>query len=56
MTEKRTMGEILEQLARDLEPVDDIHRAMAARMYGVPVERVTPEQRSRAKDSNYALA
>ncbi|RMG32099.1 MAG: DNA polymerase I [Bacteroidetes bacterium] len=33
----------------------DIHRATAARVFGVPPEEVTPEQRSRAKTVNFGI-
>jgi DNA polymerase-1 len=34
----------------------DVHRATAARVFGVPEDEVTPEQRSRAKMVSYGLA
>jgi len=34
----------------------DVHRATAARVFGVPEEAVSPEQRSRAKMVSYGLA
>lgn len=34
----------------------DIHREKAAKIFGVPEEKVTPEQRRYAKTLNYALA
>lgn len=33
----------------------DIHRIVAAEVFGVPVEAVTPEQRSRAKTVNFGI-
>jgi len=33
----------------------DIHRTVAAEVFGVPVEQVTPEQRARAKTVNFGI-
>lgn len=35
---------------------EDLHRTMAAMVFGVPVDEVTPEQRSRIKATSYGLA
>ncbi|MDR2428281.1 MAG: DNA polymerase I [Candidatus Margulisbacteria bacterium] len=34
----------------------DIHQSTAARVFGVPLDKVTPEQRSRAKAVNFGIA
>ncbi len=34
---------------------EDIHRATAARIFGVPLSEVTPEQRRRAKTANFGI-
>jgi DNA polymerase-1 len=34
---------------------EDIHRIVAAEVFGVPVEQVTPDQRSRAKTVNFGI-
>ena len=34
---------------------EDIHRATAARLFGVPLEEVTPEQRRKAKTANFGI-
>ena len=35
---------------------EDIHRATAARLFGVPLEEVTPEQRGKAKTANFGIS
>ncbi len=35
---------------------EDLHRTMASMVFGVPVEEVSPEQRSRIKATSYGLA
>ena len=35
---------------------EDLHRTMAAMVFGVPIDEVTPEQRSRIKATSYGLA
>ena len=34
---------------------EDIHREVASRVFGVPLEEVTKEQRSRAKAVNFGI-
>ncbi len=43
-------------LVRAFESGDDIHRAVASRVFGVPAGEVTFEQRNRAKMVSYGLA
>jgi DNA polymerase I-like protein with 3'-5' exonuclease and polymerase domains len=50
--------EALEQLARELglpkiEPGQDVHRLVAAKMFSVAYDDVTPEQRRAAKIANF---
>ena len=35
---------------------EDLHRTMASMVFGVPIDEVTPEQRSRIKATSYGLA
>ncbi len=42
---------LLETFANDL----DIHRIVAAEVFGVPLDQVTPEQRNRAKTVNFGI-
>ncbi|MCQ2959048.1 MAG: DNA polymerase I [Bacteroidales bacterium] len=35
---------------------EDIHRATAAKIYGLPIEEVTSEQRRKAKSANFAIS
>jgi DNA polymerase I len=44
-----------EALIASFRAGEDIHTAAAARVYGVPVEAVTRDQRSRAKQVNYGI-
>lgn len=52
---------ILADLSRDaaliaaFESGADLHRATASQMLGVPLDRVTPQQRARAKGLNYGI-
>lgn len=39
----------------DLKVGQDAHKAMAARIFGVPYDQVTPEQRRLGKVRNYGL-
>ena len=43
--------EMLKAFAQD----EDIHRATAAKVFGIPLEEVTKEQRSHAKSVNYGI-
>lgn len=42
---------LLESFRRD----EDIHAAVASRVFGVPMDQVTPEQRSKAKTINFGI-
>lgn len=44
-----------EALIAAFESGEDLHRATASQMLGVPLDQVTPQQRSRAKSLNYGL-
>ena len=44
-----------EQLCRAFETEEDVHAATAAEIFGVPVERVTPDERRSAKAINFGL-
>lgn len=45
-----------EQLIQAFRSGEDVHKTMAAMVFGVPVEEVTPELRSRIKATSYGLA
>lgn len=44
----------LAQLEQRLQGTLDLHKTKAAKLFGVPPEAVTPEQRRYAKTINYA--
>jgi DNA polymerase-1 len=44
-----------ETLLRAFQQDRDIHRIVAAEVFGVPVDEVTPEQRARAKTVNFGI-
>ena len=45
-----------ESMLEDLSTDVDIHAATASRVYGVPLDQVTPEMRSKSKMVNYGIA
>jgi len=55
--ELRVLGHLCEDptLLEAFRADRDIHRIVAAEVFGVPVEQVTPEQRARAKTVNFGI-
>ncbi|MDY2941601.1 MAG: DNA polymerase I [Varibaculum sp.] len=56
--EMRIMADLCgdEELIRAFASGEDLHRTMAAMVFGVPAEQVTPDLRSRVKATSYGLA